>query len=126
MPMAKSKVENWLDEMEREAAEPEAMGAEAGVSLVPSGEEALSVLWAPQPADLAQRTSVEEILVANGKLDREKLLQARSVLANSRGKRITQILKEMAAASEEDLRDALAAAVGQHATRLQEFFTIEL
>ena len=81
--MARSKVESWLQEMEREAAIPEPMGAEATVTLVPSGDEALAVLWAPQPSDLAQKTSVEDILVAQGKLEREKLLQARSVLVNN-------------------------------------------
>src|SRR4029079_15524037 len=98
--MAKSKVESWLEEMEREAEAPEPLGAEAAVTLVPSSEEALAVLWAPEPADVAAKTSMEEILVAQGKLDKDKLIQARSVLANSRGKKITQILREMSAAEE--------------------------
>jgi type IV pilus assembly protein PilB len=109
--MAKSKVEAWLDEMEREAAEPE-VGAEAGAALVPSGEEGLAVLWSPEPADLGGRQTVEDILVAQGKLDAEKLLQARNVQATSRGKRITQILLEMAAVGEEDIQRALAQAMG--------------
>ncbi len=106
--MAKSKVEAWLEEMEREAETPEPMGAEATVTLVPASEEALSVLWAPQPSDSGRHKTVEEILQAQGKLESEKLLQARTVQANSRGKKITQILHEMAAVSEEDIQLAVA------------------
>ncbi len=110
--MAKSKVESWLEEMEREANAPEPDVAEAAAALVPSGEEALSVLWSPQPAEAGQRRTVEEILVAQGKLEGEKLLQARSVQATSRGKKITQILHEMAAVSEEDIQRAVAEFMG--------------
>lgn len=110
--MAKSKVESWLEEMEREANTPEPMGAEAAVTLVPSGEEALAVLWSPQPADTGGRTTIEEILVAQGKLEGDKLLQARSVQSTSRGKKITQILHEMAAVGEEDIQRAVAEYMG--------------
>ena len=110
--MSKSKVENWLDEMEREAATPEPVGAEAAVTLVPSGEEALSVLWSPEPGNTVTRRTVEEVLVSQGKLDGDKLLQARTILSNSRGKRMTQILMEMAAVGEEDIQRAVAEVVG--------------
>jgi type IV pilus assembly protein PilB len=110
--MAKSKVESWLDEMEREAAVPEDVGVEATIALVPSNDEALSVLWAPQPADTARRTTVEDVLVSQGKLDGEKLLQARSIQATSRGKKMSQILHEMAAVSDEDIQRAVAHVMG--------------
>jgi len=109
--MAKSKVEAWLEEMERQAADPDA-GAEVDVALVPSGEEALGVLWSPQPCDLGRRKTVEDVLLAQGKLEGEKLLQARSVQATSRGKKITQILHEMAAVGEEDIQRAVAEVLG--------------
>ena len=83
--MPKSKVESWLDEMERDAAEPESRAAQTDFALLPSGEEALSVLWSPEPAALGRRQSVEEVLLANGKLEPDKLLQARSVQSTSRG-----------------------------------------
>ena len=86
--------------------------AEAAVTLVPSGEEALAVLWSPQPSDPGPPPTVEEILVASGKLDGEKLLQARSIQATSRGKKITQILQEMAAVGEEDIQQAVAEVMG--------------
>jgi type IV pilus assembly protein PilB len=110
--MAKSKVESWLEEMERDAAEPAPAASEAAVALVPSGEEALSVLWSPQPAAPGRRQSVEEVLVANGKLEPDKLLQAKSIQSTSRGKKITQILLEMAAASEIDIQQAVAQVMG--------------
>src|SRR5690242_19940950 len=105
--MAKSKVENWLDEMERESAAAE-LADMPPVQLVPSSEEALSVLWSPQPSDCGKRKTVEEVLSARGKLDADKLLQARNVQANSRGKKITQILHEMAAVGEPDIQQAVA------------------
>lgn len=110
--MAKSKVEAWLEEMERDAAVPEPSGAEAGVALMPSGEEALAVLWSPEPSESGKRKTVEEILVARGKLEGEKLLQARSILATSRGKKMTQILQEMAAVGEADIQRAVAEMMG--------------
>ena len=110
--MPKSKVESWLQEMEREASTPEDLGVEATVALVPSNEEALAVLWAPQPADTAKRTTVEDILVAQGKLDGDKLLQARSIQSTSRGKKMSQILHEMAAVSDEDIQKAVAQVMG--------------
>ena len=110
--MAKSKVENWLDEMERETAESEMADAGPMVALVPSNEEALSVLWSPQPSDAGQRKTVEEILAASGKLDAEKLMQAQNVQVNSRGKKVTQILHEMAAVGEEDIQRAVAESMG--------------
>ncbi len=110
--MAKSKVESWLDEMEREASVPEDVGVDATIALVPSNDEALSVLWAPQPADTARRTTVEDVLVAQGKLDGDKLLQARSIQSTSRGKKMSQILHEMAAVSEEDIQRAVAQVIG--------------
>jgi len=110
--MAKSKVEAWLEEMEKEADTPEPMGAEASVALVPASEEALAVLWAPQPSDSGRHKTIEEILQAHGKLDNDKLLQARTVQANSRGKKITQILHEMAAVSEDDIQKAVAELMG--------------
>jgi type IV pilus assembly protein PilB len=110
--MAKSKVESWLEQMEKEADVPEDVGVEATISLVPSNEEALAVLWAPQPADTAKRTTVEDVLVAQGKLDGDKLVQARSIQATSRGKKMSQILHEMAAVSEEDIQRAVAQVMG--------------
>ncbi|HSV16480.1 MAG TPA: GspE/PulE family protein [Tepidisphaeraceae bacterium] len=109
--MAKSKVENWLEEMERESAATE-LAELPPVALVPSSEEALSVLWSPQPSDSGKRKTVEEILAAQGKLDADKLLQARTVQANSRGKKVSQILHEMAAVGEVDIQRAVAEMMG--------------
>src|SRR4051794_25725571 len=106
--MAKSKVESWLDEMEREANAPDPVTTAAENPLVRSSEEALSVLWTPEPAEAGHRKTVEDILVAKGKLEGEKLLQARSIQSTSRGKKITQILQEMAAVGEEDIQRAVA------------------
>src|SRR5262245_59323337 len=110
--MAKSDVEDWLEEMEREAAmPPEPAAAQAAVALVPSSDEGLSELWSPQPGHERRRT-VEEVLTAQGKLDAEKLLQARTVQTNSRGKKISQILLETGSVSEEDIQRALAETLG--------------
>ena len=110
--MAKSKVESWLEEMERDAAEPAPRAAQDDYALLPSGEDALSVLWSPQPNSQARRQTVEDVLLSLGKLEPDKLLQARSIQATSRGKKIAQILQEMAAASELDIQQAVAQVFG--------------
>jgi type IV pilus assembly protein PilB len=109
--MSKSKVEAWLEEMERDAAEPE-VRAEATPALVPSGDEGLAVLWTPQPVDTGSRKTVEDLLLAQGKLDGEKLLQARNIQATSRSKTMVRILQEMTAVGEEDLQRGVAEVMG--------------
>jgi type IV pilus assembly protein PilB len=125
--MAKSKVEKWLAEMEQEVAAAEAADAPqpatsvlaapvlhpGGGAPVPSaGEDALAALWAPDNAAPQRRKSVEEILTAQGHLDADKLLQAKSVQSTSRGKRLSQVLLEMGAVKEDDIQRAVAESLG--------------
>ena len=109
--MAKSNVENWLDEMEKESATPD-VAEPPQVALTRSSDECLAELWSPQPSGAGKRKTVEEVLAAQGKLDADKLLQARTVQVNSRGKKITQILQEMSAVGEADIQRALAEVMG--------------
>ena len=123
--MAKSKVDQLLQEMEAEA------GANApivdtatgllslgelggrGAPVAPSNGDALASLWSPDPAAGATaRKTVEDVLVAMGKIDQDKLLQARNVQNTSKSKKISQILQEMGAAGEEDIQQAVAEVVG--------------
>src|SRR5579864_4401033 len=97
--MAKSKVDQLLAEMEAEAGSDQPAAATAtgllplgngssvglGAPLASSGGDALAALWSPDPATAPNaRKTVEDILVAKGKLDQEKLLQARSVQNTSK------------------------------------------
>src|SRR5271170_4835274 len=115
--MAKTKVDQWLDEMERGggvgAETPSAatgllpLGGSGGESVglgapvAPSNGDALAMLWAPENGGAAARKTVEDLLVAQGKLDQEKLLQARGIQATSKSKKISQILLEIGAVNEE-------------------------
>src|SRR5579884_3329353 len=118
--MAKSKVDQWLDEMERDVAAGEAQAAAAATGLMPLGApaadvpangrgapvapsngDALSQIWSPQTNGTASRKTVEDLLVAQGTLDADKLLQARTVQNTSKSKKISQILLEMGAVKEE-------------------------
>jgi type IV pilus assembly protein PilB len=123
--MAKSKVDQLLEEMEAEAGSnspvvdsatgllPLAGSGGRGAPVAPSNGDALATLWAPDPAaTLPTRKTVEDILVAMGKLDQDKLLQARTIQNTSKSKKISQILQEMGAAGEEDIQQALAEALG--------------
>src|SRR4051812_3869739 len=120
--MAKTKVDQWLNDLEKEAGLPsggEATGlmpldaqlpvAGLGAPLPSSGNgDALANLWSPAAKGSTQKRSVEDLLFAEGKIDAEKLQQAKAVHANSRGKKISQVLMEMGAVGEEDVQQALA------------------
>ncbi|HVS71200.1 MAG TPA: GspE/PulE family protein [Phycisphaerae bacterium] len=71
-------------------------------------DEALRALWAPAPAAPRARKTLEDLLTAKGLLDTDKLLQAKSVLTTTRGKKLSQILLEMGAVPEEHLQQTLA------------------
>src|SRR5437016_5851208 len=111
--MAKNKLDQWLTEMEQEVAVGESGGASSavigggkslhpglGAPIASGGEDAMAALWSP--ASTPQRKTVEDILLASGALDPDKLGQARNVQATSRGKKISQVLLEMGAVKEED------------------------
>jgi type IV pilus assembly protein PilB len=100
--MAKSKVEQWLTEMESEAG----LAAPEPAAGAPSAD-ALAELWSPTQKAPTRKT-IEEILLAAGAIDAAQLQQARQVQINSRGKRLSQILMEMGAAKEEQVQEAAA------------------
>jgi len=125
--MAKSKVDQWLSEMERDKNVPTAQALAADLIPLPvnasvaglgaplnssGGEDALAALWAPSATAAQQRKTVEDLLIEQGKLERETLLQARAVQNTSRGKKITQILLEMGSVKEEHVQSALAEVLG--------------
>jgi type IV pilus assembly protein PilB len=83
-----------------------------GAPVPPSdNDDALATLWTPA-AQATQRKTVEDLLLEQGILDAEKVLQAKSVQATSRGKKLSQILLEMGAVKEEDVQRALAQVMG--------------
>lgn len=83
-----------------------------GAPVPPSNnDDALAALWTPD-AQASQRKTVEDLLVEQGTVDAEKILQAKSVQATSRGKKLSQILLEMGAVKEEDVQRALAQVMG--------------
>jgi type IV pilus assembly protein PilB len=86
--------------------------AGGGAPLSSTGEESLAQLWSPPQGTAPVRRSIEDLLIEQGKMAMEVLLQARSVQSTSRGKRITQILLEMGAVKEEDLQRAVAESLG--------------
>ena len=107
--MAKSKVDQWLNEMESGAATDMTPLNGLGAPLPTSTDgDALSALWSPNPAAVTHRKTVEDILQAKGVIDADKVGQARSVAATARGKKISQILLEMGAAKEEEIQHAVA------------------
>ena len=124
--MGKSAIDRMLEEVESEAAAKpapagpraasgEARPASAGLGAplpASAGDDALASLSAPAAASAAARKTVEDILVANGALPLDKLVEARSVQATSRGKKISQILLEMGAIKEDDVQRALAEVLG--------------
>jgi type IV pilus assembly protein PilB len=126
--MAKSKVDQWLEQMETEVAAVDVADSLAtgvlpaqtdfatvglGAPLAPSSGDALATLWSPESAPAgAPKKCVEEVLLAQGKIDHEKLLQARSIQNTSKSKKISQILQEMGAVKEEDVQQALAETLG--------------
>ncbi len=138
--MAKSKVDQWLQEMESGNAPAISSGAAIEV-LVSPGEasnikgsavtlgaplpisengDSLAQLWSPGPGKGAvARKTVEDILLANGKVDQEKIIQARGIQATSRSKKIGQILLEIGAVKEDEVQAALAESLNL------EFVTIE-
>ncbi len=81
--------------------------APAAVADLP--DESIHALWSPAPtAAPRNRKTLEDILLSNSLLDADKLGQARSVLTTTRGKKLSHILLEMGAVSEEHLQTALA------------------
>ena len=64
-------------------------------------------IWSPTQHN-ALRKTVEDLLLAQGVIDAERLQQARTVQQSSKGKRISQVLLEMGAISEDDVQKALA------------------
>lgn len=77
-----------------------------------SGEDALAALWAPSATASQRRLTVEDLLLEQGKVEREALQQARTVQTTVRGKKIQQILLEMGAVSEEAVQMAVAEVLG--------------
>jgi type IV pilus assembly protein PilB len=135
--MAKSKVDQWLDEMEQgrtpvisasaassaPAIPPKtvtglvSVGGDysvvgLGAPLASENGESLAQLWSPATSSPAIRKTIEEILLANGKIDQEKLQQAKAIHANTRSKKLSAILHEIGAVGEEDLQRALAEVMG--------------
>jgi type IV pilus assembly protein PilB len=119
--MAKSKVDLWLSEMERDGAT--AGGAPATATATAAldglgapiacstGGDALATLWAPGPQTASIRKTVEDVLLDMGLIDADKMGQARAVAAGARGKKVSQVLLEMGAVKEEDVQRALAQAM---------------
>jgi len=101
--MARSKVDQWLDDIEAEAAKPGPAGEAAPQSL------GVAALWSPEaaPAPVVRKT-VEDLLLVNGLIDQDKLNQAKSVQVNSRGKKLSTILLEMGAVKEDAVQEAVA------------------
>ena len=64
-------------------------------------------IWAPTQQPCARKT-VEDLLLAQGVIDADRLGQARTVQQSARGKKIAQILLEMGAATEDDVQQAMA------------------
>ncbi|MCL2648328.1 MAG: Flp pilus assembly complex ATPase component TadA [Phycisphaerales bacterium] len=132
--MAKSKVDQLLNAIEAKAEakelSPSHVPAAAAKVLTPSTSpsssslsalvgrgapvapcengDALAALWSPSANTTAERKTVEDLLLSRGLVETEKLLQAKSVQANSRGRQITHILLEMGAVKEEDVQRCLA------------------
>ncbi len=123
----KTKVDQWLDSMETPGSPAVStsaavagstglvsLGGDVGIAgmgapLAPSANgDALAALWTPKTSTAAPRKTVEDLLIAAGKLDAEKLLQAKGVQSTSRSKKLSHILMEMGAVSEEDVQHALA------------------
>jgi len=85
--------------------DPLAMPAAEQSAGAPSAD-AIAELWSPGAANV--RVSVEDLLLKEGAIDAAMLRQARQVQANSRGKKISQILLEMGHVKEEQVQRALA------------------
>jgi type IV pilus assembly protein PilB len=75
-----------------------------------AGEQLGEQLWAPSTA--RTRKSVEQLLLERGHITEEQLEQARTVQAQTPGKKITQILLTMNAASEAQVLAAVAETLG--------------
>jgi type IV pilus assembly protein PilB len=100
--VSKTKVDQWLAELENSTT---TVAAEK--LRIPADD--LNI-WAPAAQSTARKT-VEDLLLAQGAIDLEKLQQARIVQQSARGKKISQILLEMSAVSEEAVQRALATLV---------------
>jgi len=115
--MAKSQVDKLLEQMDdgvvAPTLEPHTISRDSAAASPPSNTVAGSFppLWTPQKAP-AHRKTMEDILVSRGLVEPEKIIQARSVQATSRGKRMGQILLEMGAAKEEDIQRGSAELMG--------------
>ncbi len=92
--MAKSKQDQSLAETDGgvqglvslDAAAGDASSAGLGAPLTPSANgDALATLWQPS-AERTARKTVEDLLVERGQVEAEKVVQARTVQATSRGK----------------------------------------
>lgn len=101
--MAKSKTEQWLEEIEANAAPEAAAGAPT--------PEALAALWSPAQSTGARKT-VEDLLLDEGAVDHSQLQQAKAVQQTAKGKKISQILLEMGVVNEEQVQRALATVLG--------------
>ncbi len=119
--MAKSKVDQWLAEMEHDVAAAESAGGISSTGVVPlpaedlgapvpasTAGDALAALWAPEGKAAAPKKTVEDVLLAEGLIDAAKHGQARAVQTTSRSKSVAQVLMEMGAVGEEDVQRALA------------------
>ena len=113
--MAKSKIDQWLEELESEAETVEiAASVTPAAAPAPAAQsEGVADLWKPQGLQTA-RKSLEELLVDQGAIDAGQLLQAKTVQQNSRGKKLSQILVEMGAESRKNCRSSCCA-LGRHA-----------
>ena len=117
--MAKSNIDQMLSAMESDGMVP-LTGATAGV--VPLGgatggggpanaDDPFAALFTPA-AQATHRKTVEDLLVANGVIDADRLGQARHVQTTARGKKLSQILLEMGAVKEDDIQHAVAEVTG--------------
>jgi type IV pilus assembly protein PilB len=100
--VSKAKVDQWLAELESNT------GTVAVEKVQPPADDLK--IWAPAQQTTARKT-VEDLLVAQGVIDLEKLAQARVVQQSARGKKVSQILLEMGAVTEEVVQRALATVV---------------
>jgi len=105
--MAKSKIDQWLEELESQAEVADPAAADIATP-APAQSEGVADLWKPQGQQAARKT-LEELLLEEGSIDQGQLLQARTVQQNARGKKVPQILVEMGVVNEEQVQRALAA-----------------
>ncbi len=98
--MAKNKVDQWLEELEAD-------NATATVPAAPAHPNPLNI-FTPTARTGPARKTVEDLLLAQGIIDADRLQQARNVQQSSKGKKVSQVLLEMGAVNEEDVQKALA------------------